>query len=198
MMLKRPECSPRVALLGMLLPPAAGQCCIFIACCQRSIQRSRLTLYLCRMGAIAATSLHPPLAAAGLGRQPSGQRYFAAAASSSRRSHCRLVPRCQQGHVDRAVGEAPSASGRRQLLQAATLLGLSPALGLALPAAAEEALPGVDSSRQAFFDITVDRKPLGRIVIEVPASAPATGGQRFLDLAKASPLCCCSTCAVWI
>ena len=37
---------------------------------------------------------------------------------------------------------------------------------------------------QVYFDIIVDRKPLGRVVIEVPAGAPAIGGQRFLDLAK--------------
>lgn len=136
------------------------------------------------MSAIAATSIHPPLAACA-GRQPSGQRCFGLAASSSGdKCHRRLVPRCQQQSAEGAADEAPSGSGRRQLLQAATLLGLSPALGLALPAAADDALPGGDSSRRAFFDITVDRKPLGRIVIEVPTSAPAIGGQRFLDLAK--------------
>ncbi|KAL4447457.1 hypothetical protein ABPG75_004676 [Micractinium tetrahymenae] len=135
------------------------------------------------MSAIAASLLHPPCAAAAAGRQPSGQRCFAAATSSSRKCHRRPVPRCQHQQAE-AVAAAPSGAGRRQLLQAATLLGLSPALGLALPAAADEATAGGSSSRQAYFDITVDRKPLGRIVIEVPTSAPAIGGQRFLDLAQ--------------
>lgn len=43
---------------------------------------------------------------------------------------------------------------------------------------------GSTPQAQAYFDIIVDRKPLGRVVIEVPAGAPAIGGQRFLDLAQ--------------
>lgn len=144
------------------------------------------------MSAIAATSPHPSLTAASVGQQPRGQRCFAAS-KSSRNNQCRLVPRCQQQQSQGAAAEQLSGFCRRQLLQAATLLGLSPAMGLALPAAADEAAADAESLRQAFFDITVDRKPLGRIVIEVPASAPTIGGQRFLDLSQAScyvPLCC--------
>ncbi|KAI7843260.1 hypothetical protein COHA_003094 [Chlorella ohadii] len=66
---------------------------------------------------------------------------------------------------------------------AAGLLAASPLLSL--PAAADEAASSSSGgTRQAYFDIIVDRKPLGRVVVEVPAGAPTIGGQRFLDLAQ--------------
>ncbi|PSC75061.1 peptidyl-prolyl cis-trans cyclophilin-type [Micractinium conductrix] len=68
------------------------------------------------------------------------------------------------------------------MLAAAGLLAAAPALG-GLPAgAAEGEAPA--AAQRAFFDISVDRKPLGRIVVEIPAGSPAVGGQRFLDLAQ--------------
>ncbi|KAI3429274.1 hypothetical protein D9Q98_005370 [Chlorella vulgaris] len=88
------------------------------------------------------------------------------------------VARSQEAAAAPPRAEVAAAS-RRNLLLAASLLAASPCLSW--PVAAEEA---DGSSRKAFFDISVDRKPLGRIVIEVPSSAPAIGGQRFLDLAQ--------------
>ncbi|EFN59900.1 hypothetical protein CHLNCDRAFT_132922 [Chlorella variabilis] len=116
-------------------------------------------------------------AAAGL---PAGQRCFVSHQQHIQRQHRpRLAAAAARGPVAAAAAAAqvlPSCGGRRQLLLAAGLLAAGPAVSWQV--AAEEA---AGSSRQVFFDITVDRKPLGRIV---PQDAPAIGGQRFLDLAQ--------------
>jgi hypothetical protein len=70
----------------------------------------------------------------------------------------------------------PAASTRRALLLAAGAAAALPALP-PLPARAEPAGPRV------FFDISVDRKPVGRVVVELDPSAAPIGAQRFADLA---------------
>ena len=123
---------------------------------------------------------------------PAGQRCFSvhnprsvrpgrpqpASCSSSRQ------PATAAAAAPPADSSSGSSSKRQLLLGAAGLLAAGPLLGL--PAAAEEAAASSSggSSRRAFFDISVDRKPFGRFVVEVPADAPKIGGQRFLDLAQ--------------
>lgn len=67
-----------------------------------------------------------------------------------------------------------SVNRRALFLLAAGAAALSP-----LGAYADDAPP--DTSR-VFFDVAIDRKPAGRIVVEVDRSAARVGAQRFLDL----------------
>lgn len=121
---------------------------------------------------------------------PAGQRCFTVHQQRSARPGRPQAAYCSSGAgsgADAAPADrrAGSSSKRSLLLGAAGLLAAGPLLGL--PAAAEEAVASSSSgsgSRRVFFDISVDRFPFGRVVVEVPASAPKIGGQRFLDLAQ--------------
>lgn len=77
-------------------------------------------------------------------------------------------------------GSCPPSTSRRSALLAAAVL---PPLIAATPASPALADDAASSSNRVFFDVAVDGKPFGRIVVEVNPKAAPIGAQRFLDLA---------------
>jgi peptidyl-prolyl cis-trans isomerase B (cyclophilin B) len=87
----------------------------------------------------------------------------------------------QKTNQDIQISSANNAAASRRALLAATLLA-APLFSSTSAAFAEEST----GATKVFFDISVDREPLGRIVIAVDgaSSGAKIGAARFLDLAK--------------